>query len=62
MLLLCEAPMVSTATHVGGWDVHLLRSKDVVACASSKADTSTIYGLVAIELSELLTLLELICI
>lgn len=61
MLSLCEAPTVSTAAHVGGWDVHLLRSKDVVICASSKAGTSTIYGLIAVELNELLTLFELIC-
>ena len=61
MLLLCKAPTVSTAVHVGGWDVHLLWSKDVVACASSKADTSTIYGLIAVELNELLTLFKLTC-
>lgn len=52
----------SIAAHVGGWDVHLLWSKDIVAYASSKADTSTIYGLIAIELNELLTLFGLICV
>lgn len=48
------------AMHADGWDLYLLWSKDVVVCASSKVDTTTIYGLIAVEL-ELLTLSELIC-
>lgn len=48
-----EVPTVST---VADWDVHPLWCEDVAACASSKADISTMYGLVAIELNELLTL------
>lgn len=61
VLSLCGAPMASAAGHVGGWDVHLLGSEHGGAGASSKAGTSTIYGLLAVKLNELLTSFELIC-
>lgn len=61
MLSLCEAPTVSIDRHVGAWDVYLLWSQGV-ACASSKADTRTIYGLITVELNELLALFQIICI